>query len=253
MILAVIAVLAFLRRPPVESTNVGRPAPAAVVKNLTRFPVTTWKPIGSAGAVPAEKAPGPAKPAFLYVGALGCPYCAAQRWPMIVALSRFGHFSGLTLNRSTGKDVYPNTPTFSFVKAHYQSPYITANLMEIYGRQFSDVRGFYPALMRLTRSEAQAFKKYDGPPYVPAANSLSYPFELVGDRYVWVGSTIDPGMLDGHSWAEISREVRHGQGALGRDILANANALTAAICAVDGNQPGSVCHQVGATPARVVP
>ena len=30
------------------------------------------------------------KPEILYVGAEYCPYCAAERWAMVVALSRFG-------------------------------------------------------------------------------------------------------------------------------------------------------------------
>ncbi len=33
------------------------------------------------------------KPEVLFVGAEFCPFCAAERWPLIVALSRFGHFS----------------------------------------------------------------------------------------------------------------------------------------------------------------
>ena len=35
------------------------------------------------------------KPEVLFVGAEYCPFCAAERWPLIVALSRFGHFGAL--------------------------------------------------------------------------------------------------------------------------------------------------------------
>ena len=35
------------------------------------------------------------KPEVLYVGTEFCPYCAAESWSLIVALSRFGQFSGL--------------------------------------------------------------------------------------------------------------------------------------------------------------
>ena len=31
------------------------------------------------------------KPEMLYIGAEFCPYCAASRWSMALALSRFGH------------------------------------------------------------------------------------------------------------------------------------------------------------------
>ena len=33
------------------------------------------------------------KPEMLYIGAEFCPYCAALRWSMAVALSRFGSFT----------------------------------------------------------------------------------------------------------------------------------------------------------------
>jgi Domain of unknown function (DUF929) len=52
------------------------------------------------------------KPEVLYTGAGFCPYCAAVRWPLIVALSRFGTFSGLAPARSAitngaGQRVHP--------------------------------------------------------------------------------------------------------------------------------------------------
>ena len=43
---------------------------------------------------PALTADG--KPEVLYVGAEYCPFCAAERWPVVVALSRFGTWSGLS-------------------------------------------------------------------------------------------------------------------------------------------------------------
>ena len=35
------------------------------------------------------------RPEVLCVGTEYCPYCAAQSWALIVALSRFGMFTGL--------------------------------------------------------------------------------------------------------------------------------------------------------------
>ena len=42
---------------------------------------------------------GKKKPELLYIGAEYCPYCAASRWPLIIALSRFGTFKGLRDHR----------------------------------------------------------------------------------------------------------------------------------------------------------
>ena len=66
------------------------------------------------------------KPEMLYMGAEYCPYCAAERWAMIVALSRFGTFTGLatvhsavengagepspTPTRRPGRSSTPRTP-----------------------------------------------------------------------------------------------------------------------------------------------
>ena len=63
-------------------------------------------------------------PEVFYLGAEYCPYCAAERWPMIVALSRFGTFSGLKTTSSSSTDIYPNTPTFTFHGATYTSQYV---------------------------------------------------------------------------------------------------------------------------------
>jgi len=38
-----------------------------------------------------------------------CPYCAAERWSIIVALSKFGNFSGLTYMLSSAFDIDPST------------------------------------------------------------------------------------------------------------------------------------------------
>src|SRR5579863_6762146 len=65
------------------------------------------------------------KPEVLYMGAEYCPYCAAQRWAMIVALDKFGSFTGITYMQSSSTDIYPNTPTFAFVNSNYSSSYIS--------------------------------------------------------------------------------------------------------------------------------
>ena len=76
---------------------------ASVVTNVTSVPASALDTVGDgSGSVTAKPTSisGTAltangKPEVLYVGAEYCPYCAAERWAMIVALSRFGTFSGL--------------------------------------------------------------------------------------------------------------------------------------------------------------
>jgi len=64
------------------------------------------------------------KPEIFYYGAEFCPLCAAERWGVVVALSRFGTFTKLPEIASSPNDSYPNTATFSFYKSSYTSSYI---------------------------------------------------------------------------------------------------------------------------------
>src|SRR5260370_14637165 len=72
---------------------------AGVVSKVTSVPASTMDAVGKGGgqvqATPQQLNGQTAlaangKPEMLYMGAEYCPYCAAERWPMIVALGRFG-------------------------------------------------------------------------------------------------------------------------------------------------------------------
>ena len=56
---------------------------------------------GYATPAPANARPltSAGKPEVLYVATEYCPFCAAQSWPLIIALSHFGQFSGLNVSR----------------------------------------------------------------------------------------------------------------------------------------------------------
>lgn len=55
------------------------------------------------------------RPELVYVGAEYCPFCAAERWPLAVALGRFGTFSRLGLTDSApSPEAYPLTPLSLF-------------------------------------------------------------------------------------------------------------------------------------------
>ena len=61
---------------------------------------------------PATHDLGGKSPAMLYYGAEYCPYCAAERWAMTAALSRFGTWSELKITASSHTDVFPRpTPS----------------------------------------------------------------------------------------------------------------------------------------------
>jgi hypothetical protein len=236
-----------------KSVGIGNSAPAALVRAVTGVPLRIFAEWGVRQAMPAELVRGKPTdaPGVFYVGAEGCPYCAAERWAIVVALSRFGRWSGLRLMRSSGDDSFPGTPTFSFFRARFHSRYVTAALMETAGRRVT-ASGFGPTLARLTPAESLTFHRLDAPPYIPPPYRGVIPFLLVGGRYLWVGSGFSPALLDGKSWAEVGAAVRSGRGPLARAVLSNAEAIAAAVCAVDGGRPRPVCRMLPPVPTVAV-
>ncbi len=240
------------------ATNVAASVVATVGNDLASVPASAFD---TAGAGPAYPAPGGiypnavqtvrhagavlrsgGKPQVVFVGAEYCPYCAAERWALATALSRFGTFSGLQLIHSSSSDVYPSTPTLSFDKATYTSKYLVFTSTEAATVDET-------ALQPLTALDKTLMKKYDAPPYVPSSqDSGSFPFVDIGNRYVIIGASYDPGLLAGLSWQQIGADLAHpASSAAGRAIDATANRITAAICKITNNKPGNVCRSTGVT------
>jgi hypothetical protein len=51
-----------------------------------------------------------ARPEIIFLGAEFCPYCATERWSIVMALSKFGTFSHLVGTTSSSTDVDPRSP-----------------------------------------------------------------------------------------------------------------------------------------------
>lgn len=174
------------------------------------------------------------KPQFLYVGAEYCPFCAAQRWPMIVALSRFGKFTQpVQGHMATESGV--NYPTFTFLKSSYSSQYIDFVSVET-----TDNDG--KPLQTPTDAQAKLVSTYDAPPYTSASAKGSIPFIMVGNKYVSSGSYYVPDGLVGKTYQDIANQIKDTNSDLSRGVLGSANYLTAAICQITKDQPASVCN-----------
>lgn len=219
------------------------PVPSAVMTQLTTVPPATWETVGLTGATRPvlvnDTAARTPKAVVLYIGAGFCPYCAAARWSIITALARFGTFSGLTYDWSSISDVFPGTSTFSFHGSTYTSQYVDFQSVELEGNaRLPD--GRYAPLEKPTAEQEKLIERYDAPPYTNDAGGL--PFLLVGGRYMWSGSPFSPQLLAGRSQETIASALDSAGDDAARAILANANALTAMICSVDGNEPADVCN-----------
>ena len=68
---------------------------------------------------------------FFY-GAEFAPYAAAERWPLVVALSRFGTFTQLGEVQSSLSTAFSDLATFTFWQVKYSSPYLALQSVERY-------------------------------------------------------------------------------------------------------------------------
>jgi len=185
------------------------------------------------GAPPLTGADG--KPQILYIGADYCPFCAAQRWALVVALSRFGSFQHLFLTQSSHTDVFPDTDTFTFHGSSYTSQYLDFVAVETADR---DGR----PLQAPTADQQALMAKFDVPPYVPAASAGGIPWLDVANQYAMVSSGYTPGVLSGLSWAQIVDKLSNANDPVAKGIIGDANNITATICKATGLQPASVCN-----------
>jgi hypothetical protein len=222
--------------------------PASVLADVTSVPAATADKVGTTGvtSVPVTlKTPAPAadgKPQVLYVGAEYCPFCAAERWSMVVALSRFGTWSGLGASSSAAKDVFPNTPTLSFHGATLASDYVAFNGYETQSNK--QVAGHYEPLDKLSAADQKFFDTYNRPPYI-ADNTGGIPFIAIGGKYVSSGASFSPELLKGKTRAQIAAAIGDPSSTIGQAIVGNANVLTAAICNVTDSKPADVCTTPG--------
>lgn len=206
------------------------------------------------------------KPEVVYLGSEFCPYCAATRWPLTIALSRFGTFSGLEVTASSPLDAYESTNTLTYLHATYKSNYLTFNHTE----ELSNECPTKDVIANSSYSSSQP--SYDEPKYVcngeayiplqqPSAqvnnlvntyDTVTYfgtlddqgagiPFIDFGGKYVESGAIYTPLVLYGSTWAQIVNSFKAPTQGIGQQVLASANRYTAILCNVTHDKPGSVC------------
>jgi hypothetical protein len=245
VVIALVATLIAVKlsQPPARSAPPADASTTAQVqRQVTSVPATTFDAVGAGTATglntitgqPALTAGG--KPELLYVGGEYCPYCAAERWALAAALSRFGTLTGLSLIHSSPTDAYPNTATLSFATAKYTSKYLAFVPVEWYGEAADPgTPTGYAYLQQPTAQQKALFTRYGG----------SSPFIDIGNRYIIPQAQYLPSALAGLSWTQVVAAMRDPSSAIAKDIDGAANIITAAICTLTHGQPGGVCHSAG--------
>jgi hypothetical protein len=289
LVVVVIAVLVVVKVTQTTAKTSGDSATsAAMVSELTGVPASVFDAVGTTSPAAPVTAPtvtkaqpelmfpsavtGKKVPGIVYVGGEFCPYCAAERWSVIVALSRFGTWSGLRNTESYTGDVYGGTKSFSFANAAYSSPYIAFKGFEQYTNQLNPATNYYYVLDKLPAlksalfgndvpasiptsgidtttaydgySIAGLFTHYDTSNFIkhmPAADDYSYPFMTMGNQYLIAGAQYTPALLNNLSRDNIASGLSTASSPITAAIIASANYLTAAVCKLTHNQPAAVC------------
>jgi hypothetical protein len=238
--LAVGIYLAFNSSSP-NAQYVGKQVSASILNDLTGVADSTLSTIGVPKGVnlPASISgsllTSNGKPEVLYVGGEYCPYCAIERWSLIIALARFGQFSNLTYMLSSSTDVNSNTPTFSFETVTYSSSYITFVPVEEFGQDASTI------IQPLTDTQQSLVTQYDT--CAASGGSGGIPFVDIGNAYAvncGAQNTLD---LSGENWTQIAPQLNNPSSNVAILIDGTANTLITAICKIDGGAPSSVCSQ----------
>jgi Domain of unknown function (DUF929) len=232
-VLAIVAALIAVKltADPAHRTASESIAPAALVRQLTTVPAATLAQVSPGHAttqLEMVKRPGPVltidgKPTIVFVSEESCPFCAAERWALTVALSRFGTWSQLGITKSSATDVYPNTATLSFPAARYRSAELTLSTTEL-----TDNIG--RPLQPQTELDAHLIASYDVPPYVNSVDqSGAVPFLDIGNRYILAGAQYNPQVLAGLSAAQIASQLGNPASPVAQAIDGSANVIIAAV------------------------
>jgi thiol-disulfide isomerase/thioredoxin len=229
--------------PPRSAPPASAGTTAQVQRQVTSVPAGTFDAVGPGTATGFTTLTGQpvltsdGKPELLYMGGDYCPYCAAERWALAAAVSRFGTLSGLSLIHSSPADLYPSTPTLSFAKASYTSKYLAFVPVEWFGEAADPSTPFgHVYLQQPTAQQQELFARYAGG---------SIPFVDIGNRYILPQVQYLPSALAGLSWTQVAAAMRDPSSAIAKDIDGAANIITAAICTLTHGQPGGVCQSAG--------
>ena len=206
-------------------------ASSAVVRQVTTVPadvLTRVSPGQAATPLQIVKAAGPpltigGKPAIVFVSEESCPFCAAERWPLAVALAHFGTWSHLGSTRSSATDIYPSTATLSFRTARYSSAELTLRTTEL-----ADSAG--RPLQAQTPLDTKLIDSYDVPPYVNSVDqSGAVPFLDIANHYILAGAQYDPQVLAGLSAAQIASRLSNPSSPVAQAVDGSAKVIITAI------------------------
>jgi hypothetical protein len=219
---------------------IGASSPASPITPLqpTGVPsLSTWVATSGGDADGGGGDGGRAEPVVFFYGAEFAPYPAVERWPLVLALSRFGTFNQLGLMQSSPSTAFANVSTFTFWNVAYTSHYVHLEAVERYS-SLDPTGAHYQRLQTPNARQAAAVSKY-------SSSGQSFALLDIANRYVLNGASFAPGVLAGLTQSQIAGDLSTPASPLAQAVVASANQITAAICGVDHDLPGAVCRSRG--------
>ena len=220
------------------SPPAGTPIPAATLTKLQTVPISTLaaapanRVITTPQSVNGSSLESDGKPELLFICAEFCPHCAAQRWPLYIALSKFGTFSpqpGRIHSANEDGDV----PTLTFYGTTYTSPYFAFTPVEVDTNK--------PQGNECAPADADA-----GPAHPVGGHEWRYLSvrRLRGEKgapraqYLFTP-------LENLPFSAVAAQVGNNSSAIGADIDASAAQFISTICgSLSNRQPAAVCSAV---------
>lgn len=168
------------------------------------------------------------KPVVVYIGGDFCPYCAVERWSLILSLSRFGNFSNLHYMASASNE--EDLATFTFTGSTYSSKYVVFQPIEQEDRDRNTIATI--------------------PANYSAEFNNAYPFVNLGNRYILLTLIPDTSIISGKNYTQIFTDLSTGNSD-GTALKEGANAITALICKITDGQPSGVCNAYAITSTTI--
>jgi hypothetical protein len=242
-VLAVVVALVAIKltSTPVRPVATESAASSVITRQITTVPAAVLTGVSPGQVITplqAVQRSGPpltigGKPVIVFVSEESCPFCAAERWSLAVALSHFGTWSHLGSTTSSATDVYPGTATLSFRAAVYRSTELTLRTTEL-----ADNAG-HP-LQAQTPLDTRLIDAFDVPPYVNSADqSGAVPFLDIANRYILAGAQYSPQVLAGLSAAQIASQLANPSSPVAQAIDGSARVIVAAINQVLAGRAGN--------------
>lgn len=171
------------------------------------------------------------KVTVFFVGTGYCTFCAAERWPLVESLGKFGSFEGL--KESTTSDIggeYSSLPTYTFVGINYNSSYVDFIHKETYDKEYNQLES-------VNFEEKKIIDKYNpfgGIPFLMIAGKRGV--------YTQVSSGYSPGVLSGLTFSQVVEDLKNNPDSKEvASIRKESGMITAIVCYNNDNEPANVC------------